>query len=77
MNAFTNPFQGAPVAVGEIHELLAEGLRIEAGVEGQGKGPGGQTLLEHAEPHAGCHHLYVTESRFHLGRVLPREPDRT
>lgn len=52
VNALPNPFQGAPVAVGEIHERLADGLRIEPGVEGQSEGPGSQTLLEHAEPHA-------------------------
>lgn len=61
VNALTNPFQGAPVAIGEIHERPADGLCVEAGVEGQGKGPGGQTLLEHAEPQAD-HHL-VSQSR--------------
>jgi hypothetical protein len=56
VNSLANPFQGASVAGGEIHELPADGLRIEAGIKCQGKGSGGQTSLEHTEPHAG-HHL--------------------
>ena len=76
VNALEDPFQRASVAGGEIHQLLADGVRIEDGVKGQGKGSRSQTLLEHTEPHAD-HHL-VPKSRVLTEGLtgLPKEPDR-
>lgn len=75
VNPLANPFQRASVAVGEIHKLPADGLRIEAGVKRQNKGSRSQSLLEHAEPHA--HHHLARQGRVLIeGRVLLWEPDR-
>lgn len=75
VNALANPFQGASVAGGEIHKLPADGLRIEDGIKRQSKGPGGQTLFEHTEPHAG-HHLASQGRVLTTDRSCRGEPDR-
>jgi hypothetical protein len=75
VNAFEDPFQRSSVAGGEIHELPADGLRIEDGVKGQRKGSRSQTLLKHSEPH--IDHLLAPQGRVLTeGRILPSEPDR-